>query len=302
MEKALHLPENAEYFVESVKNDSRQLIERGLWDIRMVRFDSWIKQFCGPEEEFFSACLLDQLIFRTAQQFEAGLRSLFRSNLNGQLFPDASDLELLRKLSERSEPRIRVVPVICETDPPTKSGPLVLRRLQRILRIRHQWMCWPWQAAEKIRKGEVDIIVFGDDFLGSGVQFETFFKQWKFHELPQDVRYCYAPVVAHQNGLTYLAEKLPLVSVVSAETLNSSHGFFSNEVWQLLGQGCISAEEAKVWYEEFTEQRELRPKKMELGVGDLALTFGFSHSTPNNSLPILWYENEKAGWKPLLER
>lgn len=302
MEKVLHLPENSEYFVESVKNDCRQLIERGLWEIRMARFDSWINQFCGPEEEFFSACLLDQLIFRTTQQFEAGLRSLFRSNLNGQLFQDQSDLELLKKISERKDPRIRIVPVICETDPPTKSGPLVLRRLQRILPIRDKWMCWPWQATEKISNGEVDFIVFVDDFLGSGTQFETFFKQWKFHTVSGDARYFYAPVVAHQDGLDHLSNNLPSVCVTPAETLNLSHGFFSDDVWDLLGQGNITAEEARVWYEQFAERKGLCKPNMMLGYGNLALTFGFSHSTPNNSLPILWLENEKTGWKPLLER
>ncbi|OAI05295.1 hypothetical protein A1353_00205 [Methylomonas methanica] len=298
----MSLPENSIYFVESVINESRQLIDRGLWDIRMARFDSWIKQFCGPEEEYFCACLLDQLTFRTTQQFEASLRSLFRSNLNGKIFTEFSDLELLGKLEERKDQRLRVVPVICESDPPTKSGPLVLRRLQRILQIRQKWMCWPWQAAEMIHKNEVDIIIFVDDFLGSGVQFERFFKQWKFHETSEEVSYFYAPVVAHQQGIKHISTKLPFVRVTSAETLNKSHGFFDDAVWNQLGQGCVSANDAKIWYGTFTEHHGIRPRDMELGVGDLALTFGFSHSTPNNSLPILWYENEQTGWQPILER
>lgn len=297
----MKLPDNAGMFVESVKADSKQLIERGLWDIRMARFDSWSRQFCGPEEQFFAASLLDQLIFRTTQQFEAGLRALFRGNLNGKVFPDAQDLHLFQLISDQDDSKIRLVPVICETDPPTKSGPLVLRRLQRILQIRQKWMCWPWQATDDIGKKGVETVIFVDDFLGSGRQFVKFFKQWEFDKYTEGVRYFYAPVVAHQQGIDHLASQLPVVCVVPAETLGDSHAFFSNGVWERLGRGCISADEAKAWYLEFAGQKDIDPNEVgRLGYGDLALTFGFSHSTPNNSLPILWYET--TSWQPLLER
>lgn len=299
----MKLPENATSFVESVKSDSRNLIERGLWDIPTARLESWVNQFVGPEEEFFSACLLDHLVFRTASQFEAGLRSLFRSGLQGVVYPERSDDELMVKLAARQEIKLRVVPVICESDPPTKSGPLVLRRLQRIMQIRHKWICWPWQAADKIRQSEINVVIFVDDFLGSGVQFETFFNQWGFDKLCEGVDYYYAAVVAHTKGLGHLAKELPNVKVISAEVLDVTHDFFSENVWGRLGQGSISAKDAKEWYLLFAQEKGLIPKSTgAFGMGELSLTFGFSHSTPNNSLPILWFENEKTGWQPLLER
>lgn len=267
----------------------------------MARLERWNKQFLGPDEQFFAACLLDQLIFRTQRQFESGLRSLFRSNLNGELFSNTQDLHLLQILASRRDPKQRLVPVICETDPPTKSGPLVLRRLQRILQVNQKWMCWPWQATKLIGDEGIESIVFVDDFLGSGRQFVKFFKQWGFHEHTEWVRYFYAPVVAHQQGIEYLARELPGLYVVPAETLDQTHGFFSDGVWERLGQGCVSAEDAKMWYLDYVSQKGFNSKDVGfLGYGDLALTFGFSHSTPNSSLPILWYET--ADWQPLLER
>lgn len=299
----MKLPDSASNFVESVKSDSRNLINRGLWDVPMARLDSWVNQFVGSEEEFFAACLLDHLIFRTSSQFEAGLRALFRSNLQGQIFSGCADDELMVKLAGRPEIHLRVVPVICETDPPTKSGPLVLRRLQRIMHIRHKWICWPWQAAENIRNSEINTVIFVDDFLGSGRQFEKFFNQWGFGALREGVNYYYAPVVAHETGLEYLKNNLSIVKIVSAEQLDKTHDFFSEEVWGRLGQGVISADEAKEWYMAFAKEKGLEPRSTgALGTGDLSLAFGFSHSTPNNSLPIFWYENESTGWQPLLER
>lgn len=174
------MPENIDYFVESVFSTCKQLIESGFWEIPESRLSSWYRQFCGPEEQFFAACLLDQTIFRSRLQFESALRALFRSNLFGAVFPGQNDLCLTQAIQGRYEPKIRLIPVICETDPPTKSGPLVMRRLQRILRINSKWMCWPWQVPQAIDENGVTTIVFVDDFLGSGRQFETFFRQWGF--------------------------------------------------------------------------------------------------------------------------
>ncbi len=289
-------------FIDTVKYDSKQLIECGLWNIRMANFDGWINQFYNLDEQFFAACLLDQLIFRTSQQFEASLCSLFRSNLNGKLFSNKQDLYLLQIIKSRCDPRLRLVPVICETDPPTKSGPLVLRRLQRILQINQKWMCWPWQASKLVGGDEsIRTIIFVDDFLGTGKQFKKFFNDWDFHQHSEKVNYFYAPVVAHEEGINYLTAKLPTIHIVSAETLTKDHAFFSNSTWNRLGQNCISAEDAKTWYLDFVTKKKINPENVGcLGYGDLALVFGFSHASPNNSLPILWYETD--GWQPLLER
>lgn len=298
----MKLPDNADYFVEAVMSTGKQLIERGFWEIPESRFGSWCRQFCGQEELFFAACLLDQTIFRSRMQFESALRVLFRSNLCGSLFQNEHDLHLTEVIQGRQDPKIRLVPVICESDPPTKSGPLVLRRVQRILRLNPKWMCWPWQVPKAIDEKRVETIVFVDDFLGSGRQFESFFLQWEFDKQSDaGIRHIYAPVVAHQQGLDYLAKVLPRVSVVCVETLGIAHSFFNEKTWAQVGQGLISAEEAKGWYLDFGAKRQIAPKSVSLlGFGELELAFGFSHATPNNSLPILWHSSE--GWNPLLER
>lgn len=206
----MKLPNNANAFYESVKTDSKQLIQLGLWDIKMSRLECWLNQFSGSKNKFFAACLLNQLILRTRQQFEAGLRSLIRSNLNGGFSQNTTDLDLLDRLKNKIDPKIRLVPVISDIDPPTKSGPFVMRRLQRILKINQDWLCWPWQASSLLKESSIDTIVFIDDFLGSGNQFQTFFEQWNFDTQNTNIKYYYASVVAHKDGLNYLASNLKM--------------------------------------------------------------------------------------------
>lgn len=299
----MKLPENAENFTETVLTTTNRLIELGFWEVEHSRLESWWKQFWGVEEKFFAACLLDQIIFRSQSQFEAELRALFRSNLGGSIFGSEYDGYLAEILSDRSQdPKIRLVPVICESDPPTKSGPLVLRRLQRILRLNPNWMCWPWQTQKAAQEKGVNTIIFVDDFLGSGSQFKKFFDQWEFNSpVMKNTSFFYAPVVAHDSGIVNLSNDLPDLSIAYVEHLGSRQQFFSDETWDDLTQGQISALEAKNWYLDFAKKNGVGSSRSKpLGYGNLELVYGFSHATPNNSLPILWQSSDK--WNPLLER
>jgi len=278
------------------------MIEIGLLDIKKTSALGWFNQFCNDEERFFASCVMDQVIFRTRQQFESGIRSLIRGNLNGHFSGMQDDLSLLHLLTSKTDPLVRIVPVICEKDPPTKSGPLVVRRLQRILKINNKWICWPWQIPKLIKDKKVNKVIFIDDFLGAGKQFCRFLEQWDLKEQTSgNVDYFYAPVVAHQRGLDHLAIESANTKVSYAELLNDNHNFFSKNNWQKLSNNRISHEEAKKWYQNFCAEKEIIPRTIGcLGFGEMGLTFGFSHSTPNNSLSILWCESPK--WQPLLER
>jgi len=298
----LALPPNALQFIEAVKQDSCSLIRMGTWGVSQARFEKWTNQFCGDEEEFFAACLLNQLTWRTSKQFDSSLRSVFRGGLSSVVIKGGHDLSLIDTVTVSKESFIRFVPVISESDPPTKSGPLVLRKAQRLFRIKNKFLCWPWQVHEQVKHGKVKKIVFVDDFLGSGSQFEDFFGKWKFNELEDIETLAYAPVIAHELGIDVLRKNLPNVAIVSSEILSDKQNFFSESVWARLGQGVVTAERARAWYNDFIDSRGIRPRSLSaLGVGDLGLTFGFEHATPNNSLSILWYASD-SGWEPLLDR
>lgn len=296
----MEIPDCSPAFSASVFADCKKLIDAHIWPISSASYENWTRQFTGPQERFFAASLLCCLNMRSRKQFEAGLVSLFRGSVSRELFPNDHDL-YLSDLLQRNGSRVRLVPVICDDDPPTKSGPLVMRRLQRLLRCHASTMVWPWRAVELMDEGKVDTIVFVDDFLGGGTQFEKFFKRWKFDVKLSAAAMVYAPVTAHQRGLDHLAGLWPQLHVVCGERLDTSHGFFSDDVWARVGHDTVSAPDAATWYEGFANSRGIVPSSTgHLGVGSLALTYGFEHSTPNNSLPALWYKSNS--WQPLLER
>lgn len=295
----MQIPECSSAFSTSVFADCQKLIDAHIWPIASASYENWTRQFGNPEERFFAASLLCCLNMRSRKQFEAGLVSLFRGSVSRRLFPNEHDL-YLGDLLLRKGSKVRLVPVICDDDPPTKSGPLVMRRLQRLLRCHASTMVWPWCAVELVDEREVDTIIFVDDFLGGGTQFEKFFKRWDFVSRIPAAKMLYAPVTAHQKGLDHLTGLWPQVDLICGERLNDSHGFFSDDVWSRVGHGTVTANDAAMWYENFANARGIVPTIGHLGVGSLALTYGFEHSTPNNSLPALWYKSKS--WQPLLER
>jgi len=299
------VPKGADNYSSRVISRIHQLSEAGLWDIPLPRLLGWLDGFHGQEQKYFAACLLDSLIYRTPGQFSASLVSLYRGaccHASLPILPIKHDLALVNLLRDRyKDPKIRLVPVICDSDPPSKSGPLVMRRLKKELGISEKWMIWPWQIKAAVSEG-VKLIILVDDMLGSGSQMEEFCKKENLKQEIGEAKVIYAPVVAHKNGIRHLRKIWPELTVVTAELLNDEHNFFSEKNWETFSSGTISPQTAKDYYiNEILPLSGFRKGSVpELGFGDLGLCFGFSHSTPNNSLPILWYGNEN--WPSLLER
>lgn len=289
------VPENAPQISLSTHERTKQLCALNLLPIPSVRLEGWWAQFVTLEERFFASAVLKQLIFRTDPQFDSSIASIFYGELNRACFPGQHDGHLVSVLRQRHKCGICLIPVIRDSDPPTKSGPLVLRRVQKALGLATAHFYWPWLVP-----ADAKVIIFIDDILGSGAQFNRFLKLWNFRDR-SDVKLIYAPAVAHETGIRAVRDESPQVDIITAEKLGNDHGFFSEKVWMRLASSTISAAEAKAWYESFADSRGLTPGIGKLGSGGLALTIGFEHGTPNNSLPLLWY-GASGAWVPLLER
>jgi hypothetical protein len=302
---AFKAPPGSDRYSASVLSRAADLIDHGIWDIEKSRIAGWTAQFRSAEEIYLSACMLDSLIYRTRTQFAASAANLYRGSLRwecGSRISGNEDLDLLHALRMDGDPGIRLVPVINDDDPPTKSGPLVLRYIKRLLNLEVSWMTWPWKVADEIgRCPNIHTVIFVDDFLGSGSQFTGFLST---KQVPIDnvqVKWIYAPVVAHTLGVQYVNRNHPEVGVIASEYLDESHSFFDDQRWRQLSDNAIGASDACDFYCEFLKKQRIDCRGAPpLGFGELSLCLGFAHSTPDNSLPILWARG--TNWAALLER
>jgi len=288
-------------FIDNVSRRVAQLIATGVWEgIDEIRVATWLRQFEQHQCTLLAACLLDNLIYRSKKQVLA----LFKAALTcHRILPtDAeSDLRLIELLRGRADPLMRLVPVISLDLPPTKSGPYMLRLLARDLQLQDRWMVWPERLPEVPET--VTTLLAVDDFCGSGRQFcERFLDLQPFLEFRKTHPNCkiiYVAAAAHADGIASIRKHAKDVEVVAGEVLSKEHHFFEGTSLEKYNDADLKAELLRQ-HEQMARGRGLGGKIGEFGFESQSLTYGFAHGTPNNTLPMLWYDTDT--WTPLLDR
>jgi hypothetical protein len=288
-------------YIESVEARVAQLVSQHVWQgIDAAKCRTWMKQFHDRDCALLGASLLDNLIYRSRPQVEALLKTILTGpELNG---PDAEhDFSLIEKLRSRVDPGVRLSPVIRLDQSPTKSGTYVLRLLARSLHLNERWMKWP--QALSTAPQEVHTVILVDDFCGTGSQFADFVALTKFDAFMQSRPQCrvvYLTAAAHTDGLAKIAENYPQIQVLPAETLSAAQDFFLGDALKRFN-GAIDRAELRSSYDQIAVEAGLGGSSVgPLGYEKQALTYAFAHGTPNNSLPIYWYQNER--WSSLVDR
>lgn len=310
---SINTPNNTIEFYDKVIHQCNTLIKMNIWTISESNFTSWVSQFQTQNEKFFCACLLSRLIFRSKNQTYSLITSLFQSNLNNMCFENIEKQgHLITKLTQRDDPHIRLTPVINDDDPPTKSGPLIIRYAKKRFKLNEKWMIWASKLPNLIKTQKNYKIIFIDDFCGTGKQFDKFFQQilestaenedlfWKMIQ-ENEIKIIYAPLISFENGLNYLRIKYPFIKFTCSELLTENNSFFNETYWNEISNKKIKSEHVQNWLTDFWKSKGfVRGSIPIFGYENMGLTIGFEHGTPNNTLPIFWQSNQN--WKPLLER
>ena len=289
-------------FFSNTRQRVDSLINTGVWEgVDVGRVNDWLRQFEEANCELLAACLLDNLAYRSKPQVLA----LFNAALTSPaILPQeaACDRLLIEALRERRDPGIRLVPVISQDQPPTKSGPYMLRLLARELSIREKWMLWASQLDQTPES--VHTVIAVDDFCGSGKQFvERFLGDpcvADFRRHRPRCRFVYLAAAAHSDGIAAIKQLAPGVEVVPGEVLTPEHHFFDGstlEQYQSDGIRELLLEQ----YDNIIGRLSIGTQVGKFGFQSMGLTYAFAHGTPNNTLPVFWHDNTD-GWTPLLDR
>ncbi len=287
-------------FIDGTKARAEKLIRCGAWEgVDHGRLGSWLNQFVARQKELLGACLLDNFIFRGKDQVEALLKAALSSP---GLLPESAtwDNEFIAALRRRTDPGVRLAPVIRLDQPPTKSGCYVLRRLAKSLRVQDDWMLWPQTLADM--PDTVHTVVLVDDFCGSGKQFADFVELMGFDKLMRDRPTCrivYLTVAAHSDGIKHVQEKFGRIEFIAGETLTPEHSFFGGERLSRIKVDDIE-DRLKADYDAIADAVGLGGSAGRYGFEGQGLTYAFDHGTPNNTLPIYWYASKD--WTPLVNR
>lgn len=291
-------------YLMRVKREAKQLIQNQVWDcIDNDRLEAWMNNFITDEERLLSGLLLESLICRSKKQTKAllynSIESVLPNALNENPWKVLDNESYLSCLTSREvlDKTIKIVPVIRDTDPPTKSGPALARLYKRDIDINEWYIKWPWQVEEYYEKKGLKTVIFIDDVLGTGTQFNKFYEK-HYSNMRGQIKFVYIPLLASEKGIGNVKKSFPEIKISAVEVIKENDCFFTRKN----SPNISEIKDIKDLYLK-VEKNKIKKRfleKFSLGYGELALTVSFSHATPNATLPLYWYESEN--FKPLVRR
>jgi hypothetical protein len=293
--------EDESEYVDLVRDRAIRQIDSGVWEgIQRDRLTHWLGSLKNIDAELLGAYLLDNLCYRSREQYNAMLDALFLDLPMPGTTPGLMVDALRGKRAANSNCGVRLAPVIGHLAPPTKSGPYILRLAQRRFQLHSEWLVWPHLLGHA---GKVTDLYLVDDFCGTGEQFDKFLRGIDFDQFRQanpKVNVTYLVTTIHTKGRDRIAKDYPYVRLKWAELLEQSHA--------VLDASCLARYKVDGFADKITAQYAQAVKdlglpsggKMGDGFGELALAYAFAHATPNNTLPIFWMATQNL--TPLLDR
>lgn len=282
-------------FFKEKKERSEKMIDYGIW--RGVHSDdlgAWLKNFTSDVERFFAACILDWLVYRNDEHVVSMLYDLLTKHLHNQWRLDGNPLyneeknPLIMARNKWQDPGFRYVTAVTMKDKDTKSGYHIARYLNQKLEISTNWNIRCSEINEAYQNG-IRTFLFADDIIGTGEQMNDVLSEAgvdNYNDIFVYVLVC----AAHEEGIKTIHEKYPLARILYAEFIPKDSSVFIQ--FPTDEMGFENAEALKTWYIIFMKKKGVAEEKI-LGRGDLGLVYAFESNVPNDSLPLLYYENNK---------
>lgn len=291
-------------YYNSVISKTRLLIKQGIWEeIDELSLNRWLTNFKTDESKYLSACMLDALSYRSQKMCHSMMRKVLNETVpNYCRHLGVENFDTISKWKQQikdGSQLVRFTPVSI-SDGKVKSSSVVVRHFIEANDIPQRCVQQTENLERAIENG-TKLIVFLDDFAGSGYQFNKFIKQKDLEKYKGQVNFLYTPLAAHQDAINRIESKHPNIKVLPVEILNEQHEFF-NECQDgfFRGDKTNSVEVAKKFYEDYCSAIFDNTKYL-FGMSSQCLTYSFFLSCPNNNLKALYHE-QAPEWKRLLFR
>lgn len=304
-----------------------QILNSTIWENRILKtkVDNWLQNFSQEEEKVMALYLLSEFMYFGDSQMRVLLKSLYRDLFRYPIIEvirksladtlDSNAIEL--KFSEELK-NTRFIGI----GNPSESGAHLLYffRQENNLSKRNFIQTDEINTAANI---DVQRVVFLDDFCGSGSQvkrdkgltdFVTYLKTTR-----PGVKIDYLMLVGTEVGIANIAKTSLFDNVNAVIQLDNSFKVFeSNSRYFMDVDLPFVLDEVKKFASEYGSiliaklcevegitipaQIAVCASNNALGFGNCQLLVGFHHNTPDNTLPIIWYDEKNHTWNPIFKR
>lgn len=284
------------------------ILATSLWPFRLKwrpHIEEWLNNFQGANAEAERAIalrLLSQFVCLDQTEIEQSLKAVYRllfryptlqsiRRANG----NSMDPGVIEPAYESSLQRTRFLGL----GAPGSSGNLLLYHFRQQNELPDDLFCSTESAKASVAAGAVDTLVYIDDVSGSGKQATDFWRDHLTDAVLADKKIYYFPLFGTAKALNKIRDKTGFTAR-SLFTLDGSFRCFSTRS-RYFADGEEStrrlAKEICLRY-----GKKIEPSAP-LGFRDGQLLLGFSHNTPNNTLPIFWSTGKGShSWRPLFVR
>lgn len=298
-------------------------LNEGIWENRATEpaITEWLDNFAAPsatapDERTHALFLLSNFMFFGDREIRGLLRALYRDLYRYPIVQairrengDTLDADLIDRLFKEKLQTTRFLGV----GNPSESGCHLLyyfrqeNNLPKDLFIHtHEIFARRGTAGSlQLRDDNVSRYVFIDDFCGSGKQGTAYSQDLveDIKRLKSDASIAYYVLFATQKGVGKVRNETKFDTAKAIYELDASFRCFSAES-RYFRERPDDIDPA------FCEQmcrtygeRLMRGPDHALGFEDSQLLVGFHHNTPDNTLPIMWFdESEGVPWKPIFRR
>jgi hypothetical protein len=302
----------------------KSLNER-LWENRANRpqIEDWLANFVGSggasqqQEELAALYLLSKFMYFGDREVRELLRALYRDLFRYPIIEqirrsnnDSKDVAFVTYLFHDALRRTRFLGM----GNPAESGTHLLYSFRQENGLQLSQFLGAHQILEggfdhiprRFRDSQVDRYVFIDDFCGSGDQAALYSDELlsELRKVAADtgapVRLSYYALFGTSSGIDSARKRTLFDDVACVLELDDSYRCFHaatryfQEVPAIVSQGnCKSMVK---WYGDI-----LWPSNP-LGWKGGELLLGFHHNIPDNTLPIIWYNEPSPAWQPIFPR
>lgn len=307
---------------EMLLRDIKLLRER-VWENRIDEpaIEDWLSNFTGSlydadEEKLHALHLLRHFVYFGSRETRVLLEALYRDIYQYPILQcireregGTLDVDLVDRRFNEELDRTRFVPM----GNPSESGAHLLYYFRQVNGLRkdlfashHELASGPLTDPEsRLMPTDLNRVVFIDDLLGSGSQAvrysRTIVRDLRTIAARQgtDIRLCYYTLFAKPEGLAR-ARATDFDEVHAVHELDDSQMAFAPNSRVYHGvEDYTSVEKGRALAQHYGER--LVPQ-FPLGFGEGQMLMGFPHNVPDNTLPIVWFDEPTPYWNPIFPR
>lgn len=302
----------------------RTLVEHA-WDreVTWSQIQAWVDNFTGQittadEEREHSLIALSRFIYFSKRLVREMLRSVYRDQFEGPLIQrlrrnhqNTRNVELLRSLFQEERNSTRFIGV----GNPSESGAHLLYYFRQINRLPKNLFTDLGAAFNEVSPGgriaglqatdmSVCRYVFFDDVVGSAEQSSTYLgiKLRRIRKINPQLDLRFMCLFATSQGLEILNDKSMFDGKATCLfELDETYKVFSN-LQRYFPPGLFGTFNCQTFEKIVRHYGKVLSPEHAVGYKDGQLMIGFTHNTPDNTLPIYWNEGRNTPWNPIFIR